>query len=85
MNIETLNVDQNWQEESTTVWFSVDDENYGVCVNTHDSSAHAVQWEDGFTVKMLDCDGSPISSTDAKNVPIWNAIIDLAKAEFLAQ
>jgi len=68
--IELVDICQNWQEESTTHWFRVDDESYGIC---HSESDHS----------MLDRDGAPIYvdglSPGREEVSIYKSIIKLSE------
>ena len=49
MEIEYKNKDQNWQEQSTTYWFDVDGESFGLCDKGY-----------GEETRLLDCDGCPV-------------------------
>lgn len=54
MDIEFIEVDQNWQDEITIYWFSVNDENYGIADKNGNTT-------------LLDCDGSPIENCNDHN------------------
>jgi len=54
MNATFTEKDQNWQNEQTIYWFDVDGETYGVS----ESGPHS---------QILDCDGCPVNTGDAKN------------------
>ncbi len=54
MDIIYLGKDQNWADETTIYWFSVDCENYGIAYNN------------GKT-KLLDCDGCPVEECNARH------------------
>lgn len=51
MKATYLTKDQNWQNESTTYWFDMDSEMYGIV--------------EGEGAGAVDCDGCPIDYNDA--------------------
>ena len=53
-NVTFVEKDQNWQDETTIYWFDVDGESFGVA-------------ESGPDATVLDCDGCPVNTQDAKN------------------
>lgn len=79
MNIEILDVEQNYQDEQTTVWFEVDGENYGVCFEYCSVSSYAEKLDDGFSATMLNVDACPICNSDNKNAEIWAEILPAAQ------
>lgn len=61
-----MSKDQNWQNESTTYWFDVVGEIYGVV-------------ESGQGGIVVNCDGCPVNTDDNKNArlrPLINLVTD---------
>lgn len=54
-NVKFTQKDNNWQDENTIYWFDVDGESYGVCESSYGD------------ISVLDCDGCPVNTQDAKN------------------
>jgi len=58
-----ISKDQNWQNESTTYWFKLDDGDvYGVC-------------ESGGTDAVLDADGCPLTEGDGLTIAVRRACV----------
>ena len=58
MNVQYLEKDQNWKNESTTYWFEIGGETYGVVESSIEAPV------------VVDCDGAPVNTLDAKNVAL---------------
>lgn len=70
-SIELLETDQNFQNETTTVWFDVDGESYAICFESGPASEP----------KLLDCDGCPINVERQDQIDIFEALLPLARQE----
>jgi len=82
MNIELLETEQNYQNETTTVWFSVDEKNYGVCFEMEPTCGYSFEsYATGYHAKMLDGDGCPEVIGNAALQEIWGALLPMAEAE----
>jgi len=66
MEIEHKNTDQNWQEQSTTYWFDVDGESFGLCDKGY-----------GGETRLLDCDGCPVEECNDMG-GIWGTLQAMA-------
>ena len=86
MNIELLETEQNFQNETTIVWFEVDGvmgaRKYGVCFESQPTHGYSFESEaTGYHAKLLDSDGCPEIVERSEGWHIWNAILPLAEKE----
>jgi|GEM_PF-2004753 len=87
MNVETLylNADQNWQDEQTTYWFSLDGTDYGTGYK-FDSEVYGIVESGVENSVIVDEDGNPLTEGDHRTIAVRNnvAVTDDIRADAAA-
>ena len=65
--INYLAKDQNWADATTTYWFDVDGEEYGIVEDDGQGSHHLTT--------VVDWDGCPVNMGDAKNAHLLALVV----------
>jgi len=83
VNIKYLGKDQNWQDEQTIYWFTLDGCDYGTGFEFYNHVFGVIENPEGFYC-IVDCDGYPIDG-NAENKALErlleNAVTDEMRAE----
>lgn len=71
-NATFIEVDQNWQDETTIYWFRLDGEDHGTKVQFEDETFGIA--ESGGDSRVLDEDGAPLAEGDSQAIAVRNTV-----------
>ena len=72
VTVEYNGKDQNWQDETTIYWFTLDGKDYGTGFTFH-NSVYGVADSNGNT-SILDCDGCPMVEGSGEYTAVYKAV-----------
>ena len=67
-----IDIDQNWQEESTTTWYALDGKDYGTGME-FESDVYGIVDCNGFR-NIVDRDGIPLTPGDGLYIAVKNTL-----------
>ena len=72
VTVEYNGKDQNWQDETTIYWFTLNGKDYGTEIRFSDS-VYGLADNNGDTT-LLDCDGCPMVEGNGEYIAVYKAI-----------
>ena len=72
VTVEYNGKDQNWQDETTIYWVTLNGEDYGTGITFNDSKYGLA--DNNGNISALDCDGCPIVEDSGECIAVYRAV-----------